>query len=184
MHGVDLQQVAGLLGLNYDSNPDLSPAELIVRQAALLSILDSALDHIPKSAHEIKIPGRDRTVWNLVEHMCEIACVYQRVVEGTSTFDAAAADAEVTDTSTGEQLHSSISRLTAKLSVETQDYERSVETYFGPASLHYVLERCTWHIAQHLRQLASLMRDIDTAIMPEVEAKLLDGLPIPIEVWD
>ena len=184
MHGIDLQQVARLTGLNYDSTPELSPAELKLRQAALLSILDRVLDRIPNPAHNLKIPGRDRTVWNLVEHMCEIACVYQRIVEGISTFDVAAADADVTVRSTGVQIHSSINELTAKLSVETQDYERRIETYFGPASLHYVLERCTWHIAQHLRQLASLMRDIDTSIMPEIESKLLDGLPIPIEVWD
>ena len=184
MHGVDLQQVAGLVGLDYDSSPALSPSQLKVRQVALLSILDSALERIPESAHEIKIPGRDRTVWNLVEHMCEIACVYQRVVEGASAFDAAAADAVVTGASTDVQLHSSISSLTSKLSAESPDYEKRIETYFGSASLHYVLERCTWHIAQHLRQLTSLMRDIDTSIMPEIEVKLLDGLPIPLEVWD
>ena len=184
VHGVDLRQVASLVGLDYDSKPTLSPTELRTRQSTFLSILERAIDFIPDFAQEMKIPGRDRTVWNLVEHMCEIAAVYQRVAAGVSKFDALAADAEVTGKSTHTQLHSNIKGLSAKLSVETHDYERSIETYFGYASLHYVLERSTWHIAQHLRQLASLMREIDTSIMPEIEAELLDGLPIPIEVWD
>ena len=116
--------------------------------------------------------------------MCEIASVYQRVATGVSIFDATAADAEVNGELSSVQLHSSIKDLTMRLSAETLDYERRVETYFGVASLHYVLERSTWHIAQHLRQLASLMRDVDPSIMPEIDAKLLAGLPIPIEVWD
>lgn len=103
---------------------------------------------------------------------------------GVSKFDALAADADVTGELSIAQLHSSIKTLTANLSVAIHDYERSVETYFGFASLHYILERSTWHIAQHLRQLSSLMREIDTSIMSEIEAKLLDGLPLPIEVWD
>lgn len=184
VHGVDLQQVAGLVGLDYDSRPQLSPAELRNRQAVLLSILDRAIDRIPESVHGTKIPGRDRTIWNLVEHMCEIASVYQRVATGISIFDATAADAEVNGELSSVQLHSSIKDLTMRLSAETLDYERRVETYFGVASLHYVLERSTWHIAQHLRQLASLMCDVDPSIMPEIDAKLLAGLPIPIEVWD
>ena len=184
VHGVDLQQVAGLIGLEYNSTPELPPSELIKRQVEFLSILDSTLDSIPETAYDQKIPGRDRTIWNLVEHMCEIAHVYQRVAEGTTTFDASAADAEVTGESTREQLHASLDGLKAKLMRETHEYEKYVDTYFGLASLHYVLERTTWHIAQHLRQLASLMRNVDKSIMQEIDTELLDQLPIPNEVWD
>ena len=184
VHGVDLQQVAGLVGLEYDSKPKLSPSELIERLIDFLSILDSTIDSIPHAAYDQSIPGRDRTIWNLVEHICEIAHVYQRVAEGTSTFDAAAADAEVTGKSTCEQLHAALNRLRIELAREAHDYERKVETYFGLASLHYVLERSTWHIAQHLRQLASLMRNMNESIMQEIDTKFLDGLPIPNEVWD
>lgn len=179
-----MQQVAGLVGVDYDSEPQLSPSELKERQIAFLSILDRALDTIPQSVYETKIPGRDRTVWNLVEHMCEIASVYQRVATGVLKFDASAADAEAIGKSTRAQLHASISSLTSELSLEFHDYERRIETYFGYASVHYILERATWHIAQHLRQLSSLMRDLDTTIMRELDVELLEGLPIPIEVWD
>lgn len=147
-------------------------------------MLSASLDSIPDAADDIKIPGRDRTIWGLVEHMCEIARVYQRVAERKSAFDATAADAEVVSKSTRKQIHASLEELQNKLTSETHDYESLVETYFGLASLHYVLERSTWHIAQHLRQLASLMRRTDESIMPEVNPILLDKLPIPLEVWD
>ncbi len=173
-----------MIGVDYDSKPQLSPAVLRTRQITFLQLLDEVLDRVPDSLHEEKIPGRDRTVWNLIEHMCEIARVYQSVAEGSLVFDATAADAEVTGNSTRVQLHSTISDLTRALSSENHDYDREIETYFGFASLHYVLERCTWHIAQHLRQLASLIRSMDETIMTEINPRLLDRLPIPIEVWD
>ena len=173
-----------MIGVDYDSKPQLSPAALRTRQITFLQSIDEVLDRIPDSLHEKKIPGRDRTVWNLIEHMCEIARVYQSVAQGSSVFDATAADAEVTGNSTRMQIHSAIRDLTRALSSEDHDYDREIDTYFGLASLHYVLERCTWHIAQHLRQLASLTRSMDETIMAEINPRLLERLPIPIEVWD
>ena len=63
-------------------------------------------------------------------------------------------------------------------------YERAVGTFFGPATLHEVLERCTWHVAQHVRQQAMLLEGLDIAPDQPLAASDLDGLPLPAGVWD
>ena len=184
VHGVDLQQVAGLLGLEYDAEPKLTPDELTNRQLVLLRLLHVTIERIPPDCFQMTIPGSDRTIWGLIEHMVEIHRVYQSVANDISTFDTTAADAEVVESSTMSELHQRLEMAMVVLEHEDYDYNKTVETYFGSASLHYVLERTTWHIAQHLRQLEDLMRKVNTEIMPEIDHLLLDGLPVPKEVWD
>lgn len=182
-HGVDLQQVANLVGLPYEARPELQPVELKQRQIELLGTLANWLDAIPPTAHQIQVPGRDRTIWSLIEHTCEIACVYRRVASQNTPFDAIAADAEVTGSATPAAIKDTINTLQLELSDEAFNYDQLLDTYFGTASLHYILERSTWHIAQHLRQLESLLKQENVAIRP-VDPSLFDGLPMPKEVWD
>ncbi|HPF28274.1 MAG TPA: hypothetical protein PK159_16940, partial [Steroidobacteraceae bacterium] len=63
--------------------------------------------------------------------------------------------------------------------------DRPLETYFGVRPLHTVLERTTWHVAQHCRQLEQL---VQSSIDPPPESRLgeamLAGLPLPASIWD
>jgi hypothetical protein len=47
-----------------------------------------------------------------------------------------------------------------------------------------VLERTTWHVAQHARQLESLLELRGVTPAPRLALVLLDGLPLPADVWD
>ena len=42
----------------------------------------------------------------------------------------------------------------------------TVQTYYGPQSLHEVLERATWHIGQHCRQWMMLLDMAGIAFEP------------------
>jgi hypothetical protein len=57
-------------------------------------------------------------------------------------------------------------------------------TYYGPQPLHQVLERSTWHSAQHARQLAAVLERYgippDGALTPQE----LAGLPLPERLWE
>ncbi len=58
-----------------------------------------------------------------------------------------------------------------------------VPTYYGQRTAHDVIERTTWHAAQHTRQLMLMLESY--GISPEnplTEADLA-GLPVPDEVW-
>lgn len=58
-----------------------------------------------------------------------------------------------------------------------------VPTYYGRRTMHDVLERTTWHAAQHTRQLALMLESHGTVPDTPLSRETLAGLPVPDEVW-
>jgi len=56
-------------------------------------------------------------------------------------------------------------------------------TYYGRRSMHDVLERTTYHSAQHTRQVALMLETYGTQPDRPLTADTLKGLPVPEEVW-
>ena len=57
-------------------------------------------------------------------------------------------------------------------------------TYYGIQPLSDVLERSTWHSAQHARQLVAVLERFGIAAdRPLTEAELA-GLPLPAGLWE
>lgn len=63
------------------------------------------------------------------------------------------------------------------------DFSKTVETYYGPQTRHEFLERTTWHIAQHTRQLESVLSDNGVSANGPLRPEDLEGLPLPRNVW-
>jgi len=61
---------------------------------------------------------------------------------------------------------------------------REMDTYFGRVPAHEVLERTTWHAAQHVRQLMLVVQSEGIAIDRLIGAEVLGGLPMPERVWE
>lgn len=59
----------------------------------------------------------------------------------------------------------------------------TVPTYYGQRPLHDVLDRMTWHAAQHTRQLILMLESGGTKADKPLTAEDLRGLPVPDEVW-
>jgi glutaredoxin len=59
-----------------------------------------------------------------------------------------------------------------------------VETYYGRQTLHGLLERTAWHVAQHCRQLESLVRGVAGGVDGPLTDRELAGLPLPDGLWD
>ena len=60
----------------------------------------------------------------------------------------------------------------------------TLDTYYGRQPLHAVLERTSWHVAQHARQLERLLELRGVRPNPRLNPALLEGLPLPDAVWD
>jgi glutaredoxin len=59
----------------------------------------------------------------------------------------------------------------------------TVPTYYGSRSMHDVLERTTYHAAQHTRQITLMLESHGVVPDGPLTAETLAGLPVPDEVW-
>jgi hypothetical protein len=61
---------------------------------------------------------------------------------------------------------------------------QEVKTYYGPQPLHELLERSTWHSAQHARQLIAVLERYGIEPDGRLTAADLAGLPLPERLFE
>jgi hypothetical protein len=83
----------------------------------------------------------------------------------------------------GEQIVKRIEAWWSQLTDKSGSQQLS--TYYGPQPLHQVLERSTWHSAQHVRQLQHVLEE-RYHIAPQQRLKPDDtaGLPLPERLFE
>lgn len=59
----------------------------------------------------------------------------------------------------------------------------SVETFYGTQSIIDFAERSTWHCAQHVRQIDTVMVGLRVTEAPFVDPGKYRGLPMPTSLW-
>src|SRR3989442_596656 len=64
-----------------------------------------------------------------------------------------------------------------------REFERVIKVYYGPQSGHDLLERTTWHAAQHLRQIYALAERLAITPPAPMPAYAFEGLPLPDALW-
>lgn len=179
--GVDLTQVAELLELPFEPAPALAPAVLIERLRLGLATAVSLAGQFPVANLGDRLPNRDRTTLALANHVVEIAAGYLQVEKGRE-FDVEVSTAIPRRELPPEALAERSRNLAAALR-SPADATRQVQTFFGATTLHAVLERTAWHVAQHTRQLAALLKGLGIAPVAELADEDLAGLPLPAELW-
>jgi hypothetical protein len=61
---------------------------------------------------------------------------------------------------------------------------QTVRTYYGVRPLHELLERCTWHSAQHARQIIAVLQGFGIAPEGPLSQEDYAGLPLPRGLWE
>jgi len=82
----------------------------------------------------------------------------------------------------GERIERRLERWWA--GVADKSCRQTVNTYYGARPLHELLERCTWHSAQHARQIIAVLERF--GIEPDGRLTEADyaGLPMPKGLWE
>jgi len=187
VHGQDLAVVARFLGIE----PDLQRLDVPVLVSRLLALLDSAallVAQLPEQSWRERLPGRERTHLDLAYHVSQVVVGFlDAALGGRLTFEhferkppdhvATAADVARLIRSVSQALAVWWGANQARLPAE-------LDTYYGRQPLHAVLERTTWHVAQHARQLQRLLELRGVEPRPPLAPALLAGLPLPADVWD
>ena len=119
----------------------------------------------------------------LANHIVEIAAGYL-LVEAGRPFDAIVAGAIPERELEPRDLATRSKSVRARLAALRPAPAREVETLYGVSNGHRVLERCTWHAAQHARQLAFMLERLGVEPDRPLTSADLEGLPLPAAVWD
>lgn len=191
--GQNLEDVAEFVGLQGTGHTPLPPAELVARWTGILKTAQSVIRQIPDDKlSERVIPNRDRPVRLLAHHVFRIGEAFlESAIDGVeyAIQHANVPPADGTFT-TGNEIAGYGAEVTARIekwwnALPDKSGQQKMSTYYGPQPLHQVLERSTWHSAQHVRQLAHILEErygikVQSGLKPEQ----LAGLPLPERLFE
>lgn len=184
-----LQDVVDFLGIEEDTGPQLTPAELAERY---LMILDKAIAQtraMPDAHLDRELPNRPRSWRVLMHHLFQIPVAY---LDMEDTGETLAYEKLVApppdDVQTAEQIAAFGEAVKARFAawferVRDEDFSGKVPTYFGGTTRHEMLERTVWHSTQHVRQVGALLDEVGIASPAPVTADDIAGLPLTDNVW-
>jgi hypothetical protein len=188
--GQMLKDLAVFLGVSYDPKPALSPQELIDKLDMVMSAAQRYVAQIPAARLEDNLRNRKRSIRALCYHIFRLEEAFLEVVEDGVylTYDVLSPPLPPHLRTTadlvayGQLVQQRLRHWWAGF--EAKQCTQEIDSYYGKQPLHNVLERHTWHPAQHVRQLMLLLQE--SGIEPDsplTEADLA-GLPLPKQVWD
>ena len=161
---------------------------LVSRLLALLDSSAALAGQLPPDALHVKLPGRERTHLDLAYHVSQIVVGFlDAALGGRLTyehFERRPPEHVTTAADVARLLRSVSQALAVWWGANQSRLPDAVDTYCGRQPLHAVLERTTWHVAQHARQLERLLELRGVEPRPRLEPALLAGLPLPENVWD
>ena len=186
VHGWNPAAVAALCGVPYAEFGRLPPGELVARLDRVLAATARVMRQVPAAHLGMTHPGRDRSVRQLGYHVFRLALAFRDArVEGglreawlqeqapPSLVDGADVAAY------GEEVRRALGRCLADPSAAAGE----LDTYYGRQTAHALLERTTWHAAQHLRQLYAFLGRMTIQPVEPLGDEDWRGLPLPAEIW-
>ena len=185
--GQNTQQIIDFLGLNEDGGPQLSVEEL---NARVDKYMTAALELIPLMPYDrlgTHVPGRPRSYRTLAFHLFRVVDAFIGTTEGTKLMLEMFREEPAPDANTdalvayGRKIQKRYRDWWAK---NDHAASKTLETSYGPQTLHELLERTTWHAGQHVRQYMMLLEKEGVSHRrPLVDADFAK-LPMPQNVWD
>jgi hypothetical protein len=188
----NLEDVAEFVGLQGTGHTPLPPAVLVEKWLNVLRAAQRYIRQIPDSRlNERAIDNRDRSIRLLSHHIFRIGEAFLDTAiddleyqtnnanvppkEGTCT-----AGEEIV--AYGDGVIERIENWWARL--DDKSCRQKIKTFYGTPPMHQLLERSTWHSAQHVRQIIAVLERFGIEPNGRLAADDLAGLPLPERVWD
>jgi hypothetical protein len=188
VHGWNPAGYAELLGVPYGPAKVLPPAELGARLDDLLACGQRLAGRIPAEHMGWKMPTRDRSLGDLAFHLFRVGLTFADAMDGDGLAEGWFREKIPLDLTDG----AAVARYGALVRGRLQgwfegagpsEFARDVKTYYGPQPAHDFLERSTWHVAQHLRQLHHLLTELGIDPGEPMPLALFADLPLPESLW-
>jgi glutaredoxin/uncharacterized damage-inducible protein DinB len=186
----ELADVSKFLGRQVEFRRLSAPA-LVERWLTVLNAAQRHIAQIPAARlGERATEGRDRSIRDLAYHIYQVADAFLQAVENgrenlTDVYNAP----PPASVKSAQDIVDFGKKITAKVEawwLRQQDKTCSgtVKTYYGVQPLHHLLERSTWHSAQHARQIIVVLERLGVAVDRPLGEKDYAGLPMPAGVWE
>ena len=152
--------------------------------------MGAALELIPLMPQErlgAHVPGRPRSYRTLAFHLFRVVDAFLEATEGMTLESRVFAEEPRIDADIdGLVEHGAAVRRRFDQWWRTGDTrpERTLPTYYGPQTLHELLERTTWHCGQHVRQWMMLLEKEGVRFSRPLGDGDFAQLPMPQNVWD
>jgi hypothetical protein len=188
--GQMIEPFAKLAGIELNANDRLTPAQLYEKYRAIFAAAQRlSRQFSPEQLQERVIPNRPRVIGTLCYHVFRIGESFLEAWDGAE-YSQGIADGEP---GAGMADGNAIARYGAGVwaryetwwnGLDDKGLTRVLKTYYGDTSAHRVFERCTWHSAQHCRQLAAVLERMGIAPDRPLTPEELAGLPLPERLWE
>jgi hypothetical protein len=185
--GQSTKQIVDFLGLTEKSGPELSTDELAAR---VTKFMDAALELIPlmpADRLDVHVPGRPRSYRALAFHLFRVVDAFLDANENVTLVQAMFREEPAADASTAALVAYGTKvrdRFRAWWQAGDTAPSKTLQTYYGPQSLHELMERTTWHSGQHVRQYMMLLEKEGVTHHRPLVASDFAKLPMPQNVWD
>ncbi len=190
--GQNLEDVAEFVGLHGTGHTPLPPAELVTKWIKALRAAQRYLRQLsPAQLQERVIEKRDRSIRLLGHHVFRIGEAYLETVNDGVEYSVQHANVPPPEGSftSGDEIARYGDQVIARLeqwwnSVADKSCRARLKTFYGMQPMHQVLERSTWHSAQHARQLTAVLERYGIEPNGRLTADDLQGLPVPERLWE
>ena len=188
--GQMLDPFAKFAGLPMPGAERLSPEQLFEKYKMIFAAAQRYTQQFaPQQFRERVIPHREREIRTLCYHVFRIGESFLETWAGAEYSVKIADNEPPDDMASGAQVAAYGAGVWARFEtwwrgLQDRELATVLNTYYGDTVAHKVFERCTWHSAQHCRQLIAVLERMhikpDGALTPSD----LAGLPLPERLWE
>jgi hypothetical protein len=190
--GQNLEDVAEFVGLQGTGHKPLPPDQLIRKWTNVLAAAQSLIRQIPDDKiNDRVIPNRDRAIRLLCHHVFRIGEAFLETATKGVNYAVQHANVPPADGTytTGKEIAGYGDEVTQRLEqwwsgLADKSCTQKVPTFYGPQPMHTLLERSTWHSAQHARQLTAVLERYGIEPSRRLSAEELAGLPLPERLFE
>jgi glutaredoxin/uncharacterized damage-inducible protein DinB len=186
----ELADVSEFIGRKVDFQR-LPPAALIDKWRTVLAAAQRHVLQVPQEKlGQRATPGRDRSIRDLAYHVYQVPDAFLQAIEDgvqdlTSVYNAPPPPSVTTPGQVAEYGKAVAERLERWWKREgDRAATAKLQTYYGEQPLHHVMERCTWHSAQHARQIIAVLEGFGIQADGALTQKDYAGLPLPVGLWE
>ncbi len=188
----NLEDVAEFVGLQGSGHIPLAPPILLAKWAEVLRAAQRYILQFPGDRlAERVIDNRDRSIRLLSHHIFRIAEAFLETAIDEVEYRLNNANIPPDEGScvTGAEIVSYGDGIVERLEnwweqLEDTSCQQKVRTFYGMQPLHQLLERSTWHSAQHTRQLVAVLERFGIEPNGRLTPEDLAGLPLPDGLWE